>query len=167
MTHYDVLGVAPTASPDQLHEAYVTLARRHHPDIDGGDAGDMRAVNAAWAVLGDPARRAAYDAELGLHRAGAPTQPPPAHDGASDLGDMGADLDDRPVAGSHVVPPEGWLAVAPVGVFASAVALFSVGLVTAVPAMFVFAAGLFVISCGLFVLAPLWAMSRHRRRAHR
>jgi hypothetical protein len=168
VTHYDVLGVAPSATPHELHEAYLSLARRHHPDVAGHDAGDMRAVNAAWAVLGDPVQRAAYDVQLGLRRAGARQHEPRDDDLAADLAaDIGVDLDDRPVVGSHVVPPEGWLAVAPVAVFAGSVALFSVGLVIAMPAMLVLAVGLFVVSCGLFVLAPLWAMSRHRRRADR
>ncbi len=68
--HYDELGVAPTASPAEIRAAYVALARRHHPDRMGTSADDVRAraaarmarVNAAWTVLSDPVRRAAYDA---------------------------------------------------------------------------------------------------------
>lgn len=68
--HYDELGVAPTASAAEIRAAYVALARRHHPDRMGTSADDVRAqaaarmarVNAAWTVLSDPARRAAYDA---------------------------------------------------------------------------------------------------------
>ena len=36
-----------------------------HPDAGAGDAARMAAVNEAWRVLGDAARRAAYDAEMG------------------------------------------------------------------------------------------------------
>jgi molecular chaperone DnaJ len=40
------------------------LARVHHPDHAADDAGTMSAVNEAYRVLGDPGRRARYDAEL-------------------------------------------------------------------------------------------------------
>jgi hypothetical protein len=72
--HYEELGVTPTASPAELRAAYLALARAHHPDTMG-DAGErdrqvaaarMARVNAAWTVLSDPARRAAYDARLDL-----------------------------------------------------------------------------------------------------
>lgn len=71
---YDELGVAPTASPAEIRVAYVALARQHHPDRMGGRApaereraaARMARVNAAWTVLSDPAKRAAYDARNGL-----------------------------------------------------------------------------------------------------
>lgn len=49
--------------------AYRALARRHHPDAvaASGSAStgvDMAAINRAWTVLSDPARRAMYDASL-------------------------------------------------------------------------------------------------------
>lgn len=59
---YEVLQVHRRAEPDVIRAAYRVLARRHHPDF-GGDPERMVAINEAWAVLGDPARRAAYDAE--------------------------------------------------------------------------------------------------------
>src|SRR4029453_3099783 len=67
---YAVLGVRRTASPDEVRRAYLTLARRHHPDAhaEGGPAARaaaerrMQEGNAAWAVLGDAGRRAAFDA---------------------------------------------------------------------------------------------------------
>ena len=58
---YEVLQVNPRAEPEVIRAAYRTLARKYHPD-HGGDAGRMIALNDAWDVLGDPARRAAYDA---------------------------------------------------------------------------------------------------------
>jgi curved DNA-binding protein CbpA len=65
---YDFLGVSPDADADAIHHAYRAAARRLHPDTaESGAAGDdeaMRALNEAWAVLRDPARRAAYDATL-------------------------------------------------------------------------------------------------------
>ncbi len=50
MSPYDVLGVSPGASQAEIRRAYLTLARRHHPDA-GGDADEMRRLNEAWAAL--------------------------------------------------------------------------------------------------------------------
>ena len=62
-THYETLGVARTASPAEIRDAYRRLARQHHPDSAAGrDAEAMTAINEAYRVLGDPARRATYDA---------------------------------------------------------------------------------------------------------
>ena len=58
---YEVLQVHPRAEPDVLRAAYRVLARKYHPD-HGGDARRMITLNDAWDVLGDPVRRAAYDA---------------------------------------------------------------------------------------------------------
>jgi hypothetical protein len=78
-THYDRLGVSPAASTAEIRAAYRELARRVHPDVAGGDVGTaMAALNEAWSVLGDPARRAAYDATLAPPRPGpAPPRPAP------------------------------------------------------------------------------------------
>ncbi|MGK2950249.1 MAG: J domain-containing protein, partial [Acidimicrobiales bacterium] len=61
MTLYDELGVPRSAPLAEVRQAYVALARAHHPDRAGGDAARMQAINAAWAVLSDPQRRARYD----------------------------------------------------------------------------------------------------------
>lgn len=50
MNPYEVLGVDPGATPDEVRRAYLALARRHHPDA-GGDAAAMRQVNEAWRSL--------------------------------------------------------------------------------------------------------------------
>ena len=64
MTHYEQLGVTPLAGRDQIRLAYRDLARRYHPDSQAGSSERMAAINEAWRVLGDPARRAVYDAHL-------------------------------------------------------------------------------------------------------
>ena len=52
------------ASLRQIRAAYVARARRAHPDLVGGKGLDiMRALNEAWAVLKDEARKAAWDRE--------------------------------------------------------------------------------------------------------
>jgi len=70
-SHYDVLGVPQGADPDAVRKGYLDLARQLHPDrwIDAS-AGEraeverrMQEVNEAWRVLGNPARRLAYDVE--------------------------------------------------------------------------------------------------------
>jgi DnaJ domain len=72
VNHYEVLGVQGDVSPGALRRAYLELARRHHPDRQAGEDQQarrvsderMRQINSAWQVLGDPARRAAYDVQL-------------------------------------------------------------------------------------------------------
>ena len=50
------------STAQQIRQAYRDLARRHHPDTRGGEtSSDMATINAAWHVLSDPQRRAAYD----------------------------------------------------------------------------------------------------------
>lgn len=56
-----MLGVDRSASDKELRRAYVALARRFHPDTNPGAEDRMRAVNEAWAIVGDRRRRAAYD----------------------------------------------------------------------------------------------------------
>lgn len=71
MTHYETLEVAPTASAGEIRDAYRRLARRHHPDrAVERDATAMARINEAYRVLGDPGRRAVYDAQM---RSGRPT----------------------------------------------------------------------------------------------
>lgn len=60
---YDVLGVAPTASEDEVRAAYRRAARRDHPDT-GGSAAAFERTRAAYRVLGDPERRHRYDLQL-------------------------------------------------------------------------------------------------------
>jgi curved DNA-binding protein CbpA len=61
---YAVLQVDPRAEPEIIEAAYRRLARKWHPDANPDPAAGarMRELNAAYAVLGDPARRRAYDA---------------------------------------------------------------------------------------------------------
>ena len=59
---YEVLQVDRHAEPEVIRGAYRALARKYHPDF-GGSARLMASINEAWSVLGDAARRAAYDGE--------------------------------------------------------------------------------------------------------
>jgi DnaJ-class molecular chaperone len=63
--YYKVLGVEKEASAKEVKDAYRHLAFVHHPDRnrDNPDAAEkMKAINEAYAVLSDRAKRSAYDA---------------------------------------------------------------------------------------------------------
>ncbi|MEN9205870.1 MAG: DnaJ domain-containing protein [Thermostichales cyanobacterium BF4_bins_65] len=70
--YYEVLGIPRSATAAEIKQAYYDLAKQYHPDTDAGDGEAMRQINAAYEVLGDRQRRAAYDAEL--------TPPAPSRD---------------------------------------------------------------------------------------
>jgi hypothetical protein len=163
-THYEVLGVDPRVTPAELRTAYVTLARRHHPDVHGGDATQMRAINAAWATLGDPERRARYDAALaGWPAAGRPPSEAADDDGTEvDLDDLFADLDDdTPIGGTIVLPR--WMSLVPVATFALSVVAFCLGVLMSASALVGIAVTAFLVSCLLFVAAPFVALLASRR----
>ncbi|WP_230205189.1 DnaJ domain-containing protein [Parafrankia elaeagni] len=57
---YEVLGIAPTASDEEVHAAYRRVVKRAHPDAGGSQRAFLR-VNAAYRVLSDPGMRRAHD----------------------------------------------------------------------------------------------------------
>lgn len=61
---YQVLGVARTASADEIKKAYRKLARSMHPDLNPGNkqAEDrFKEISAAYDLLSDPVKKARYD----------------------------------------------------------------------------------------------------------
>jgi len=60
MEHYQTLGVAKTATPDEIKKAYRKLASQHHPD-KGGDTAMFQKIQIAYDTLSDPAKRQQYD----------------------------------------------------------------------------------------------------------
>ena len=62
--HYATLGLDRDCSAEDLRAAYRWLAKKYHPDVNGGSsdaAARTRALNAAYEVLSDAANRKAYD----------------------------------------------------------------------------------------------------------
>jgi curved DNA-binding protein CbpA len=57
---YEVLGVSPSATDEELRRAYRRKLRQSHPDV-GGSAASFHAVQVAWERIGSPEGRAAYD----------------------------------------------------------------------------------------------------------
>src|SRR6201993_3824620 len=63
-TPYEVLGVKPDASADEIRNVYRKLAKQFHPDLNPGkrEAEErFKAVSAAYDLLSDPGKRARYD----------------------------------------------------------------------------------------------------------
>jgi len=163
---YAVLGVPTHATAEEIRRAWLRQARRHHPDR-GGDAAAMQALNQAWTILGDPARRAAWDREHGgvARWAAAPGGVAAlVDDGADPLGPDPFDLlDDRPLSPPRRSPVD----LAPVALFALSVATGCVALVLDEPAMLGVAGFLFFLSCFAVAAVALLVMRRSVRAGAR
>jgi curved DNA-binding protein len=90
--YYQVLGLDKAAGADEIKKSYRKLARKYHPDVSKEADAELRMkdVNEAYAVLGDPEKRAAYDQLGSRYRDGQEFQAPPNWNGGS--GFSGADM---------------------------------------------------------------------------
>lgn len=80
--YYNIMGVARSASQDDIKRAYRRLAKQYHPDVSKEANAEQRfkELGEAYEVLKDPQKRAAYD-QLGANwKAGEPFRPPPNWD---------------------------------------------------------------------------------------
>src|SRR6185436_533885 len=80
--YYETLGVARTATLDDIKRAYRKLARKFHPDVNKEKDAEakFKEVGEAYAVLKDPEKRAAYDRFGENWKAGQDFTPPPNWD---------------------------------------------------------------------------------------
>ena len=79
-THYELLGIEPTASPENIRASYLRAIAFYHPDRNKSkDAIEMtQLLNEAYDTLKDPRKKNDYDSML-LTRllTGDPQQTPP------------------------------------------------------------------------------------------
>lgn len=172
-THYEVLGLAREASAEQVRKAYLHAARRHHPDMHAGSEADviakaraaMATVNAAWEVLGDPARRRAYDHSLGAtvspnaDRAPRPGPEPPDEPGWRDEPAWASEPDvDETMPGLRTQS----VVLIPVALLACSVGTFAFATMTVAPALMALSVVLLSLAAVGFVAAPLLTIRRRR-----
>jgi hypothetical protein len=174
-SHYDTLGCRPDATERELRQAYLALARRHHPDYHANDSdtrrraaeSTMQKVNEAWRVLGDVGRRRRYDATLNgtSHGASRGAAGGRAHDAWHPYDDGPEfeilDFDDTPIEGSRSLPP--LLAMAPLLLLLFAAVLLGGALLLNAKLLVAASAVSACLGVMAFVIVPLVALTRSHR----
>jgi curved DNA-binding protein CbpA len=160
---YEVLGVRADAPAAELRRAYLRLARQHHPDyfVDASPSeraaaeARMRAVNEAWAQLGDPRRRRAFD----------DTRPRPFVPFSAE--DDEPDPRDQPDVPYRAGPPPSTgrklTTLAPAIFLAGAAVCVALAFATGTVAPLGLALAFLVLSAAGFVVLPLLALGHAKR----
>lgn len=81
---YQVLGLSPGATQEEIKQAYRRCVKQWHPDLHPGDdraTQKMKEINEAYEMLTDPDKRAAYQQGSGTH-----TADPAGHSGQRQAG---------------------------------------------------------------------------------
>jgi len=185
VTHYEVLGVPSTATAEEIKRAYRLQARRHHPDVSGADDATMQTLNQAWATLGDPVRRQAYDRTFGIGRTnGSRTRGAGAGASAGAGSGSGWGARPQPEPPPIVVDEDGeanwgpepepgpgtardlWLLV-PVGLLGCAALSVGLGALLYAPVFLGLAAFFVAVAVFAFALVPILTLRRQARRTYR
>jgi DnaJ-class molecular chaperone len=90
-TPYEILGVKPDASADEIRKVYRKLAKQFHPDLNPGKPeaeARFKSISAAYDLLSDPEKRARYD--------------------RGEIDETGAERPQRQYYRSHAEGAEGW-----------------------------------------------------------
>jgi hypothetical protein len=189
VSFYDVLGVAPDAPPAAIRRAYVSLARRYHPDfhttddpgVHAANQRAMQAVNEAWTVLSDPQARRRYDERIHTEAPG-PRRTHEAREAAWAAAEEAQrawqpfdDSDDEPDPRLVADEPgrtarsrgRQWLAVAPTLCFGAGVVLVIFGLIVKLFPLAALGGLSIVVSALLFIAVPLVELSASARNDRR
>jgi hypothetical protein len=110
-THYDILGVRPTASPQQIRRAFRDRSKLYHPDTTELPAAEATAkfqqLNEAYAILSSPDRRWSYDKQVGYSRISVmqPLEPLSRSQTTTrrkDISNLYLDPNDRPLSAGEI-----------------------------------------------------------------
>ena len=167
---YDTLQVTPDATQAELRKAYLTLARRNHPDQfgDGERAAAhvrMQEINEAWNTLGVAHKRREYDQLHQVHsstgeslRGNREFRP---FDDFDPVDRSDVDLDPTPTNGSTTLPR--WVTFMPPLLVVMGLVVFGFGMLMNAAAIIAFGAAAILLGGACFALLPLIAMTRADR----